>query len=39
MNPKNNPLNNLQFQAADMNGDGQIKASDYVLIKNYIMNE
>ena len=30
-------LENAQQKAADVNKDGMIKASDYVLIKNYIM--
>ena len=30
-------LSDASLKAADVNKDGSIKASDYVLIKNYIM--
>ena len=32
-----NTLNDFQAKAADVNGDGNISAVDYVNIKNYIM--
>ena len=33
----NKSLTGAYLKAADVNKDGNIKASDYVLIKNYIM--
>ena len=30
-------LDDTAKKAADVNGDGKISASDYVLVKNYIM--
>ena len=37
MNPENNKFSDVKIKAADLDKNGTIKASDYVLIKNYIM--
>ena len=37
MTPEASKLDQFQKKAADINKDKNIKASDYVLIKNYIM--
>ena len=37
MNPESSALSPIQLKAADVKVDNEIKGSDYVLIKNYIM--
>ena len=37
MDPDTSKLTSQQLKASDVNKDGVVKATDYVLIKNYIM--
>ncbi|MBQ1254440.1 MAG: hypothetical protein IIX91_01510 [Clostridia bacterium] len=32
-----NELEKLQIAAADMNGDGQVRSADYILMKRYAL--